>query len=259
MLKLIRNRAALIVAGLVAGLAPMLMAPSGGYPSRPTFQQVTSVNTEAYTAKGTATGVSNVSYLAFRDSAGTRTGYVGDPSISDANVALSCDTSPCNVQILPTAGIVTTGGAPLLMPNCVYKQGGTSRTSNTTLTADPELSIGITINGFYHLHQWIELSAAGAGAGGFKWNYSGTSTSSGRGDNGVANGVTFSKPETSAMGTQNTIATLATATNDWITTNGVIHVANAPQTFALQWAQNTSSGDTTSVLADSYLCIDRIQ
>ena len=40
MLKLIRNRAALVLAGLIAALCPMLMAPSGGFPSRPLFQAV---------------------------------------------------------------------------------------------------------------------------------------------------------------------------------------------------------------------------
>jgi hypothetical protein len=40
MLKLIRNRAGLVLAGLLAALAPMLMAPTGGFPSRPQFQAV---------------------------------------------------------------------------------------------------------------------------------------------------------------------------------------------------------------------------
>jgi len=40
MLKLIRNRAGLVLAGLIAALCPMLMAPSGGFPSYPFFQGV---------------------------------------------------------------------------------------------------------------------------------------------------------------------------------------------------------------------------
>jgi hypothetical protein len=40
MLKIIRGRAGLVLAGLVAALCPMLMAPTGGFPSRPTFQAV---------------------------------------------------------------------------------------------------------------------------------------------------------------------------------------------------------------------------
>lgn len=40
MLTLIRNRAGLVLAGLLAALAPMLMAPTGGLPSRPLFQAV---------------------------------------------------------------------------------------------------------------------------------------------------------------------------------------------------------------------------
>lgn len=40
MLKLIRNRTGLVLAGLIAALCPMLMAPTGGFPSRPLFQAV---------------------------------------------------------------------------------------------------------------------------------------------------------------------------------------------------------------------------
>jgi hypothetical protein len=41
MLQLIRKRVGLFVAGLLAALCPMLMAPSGGFPSQPTFQLAT--------------------------------------------------------------------------------------------------------------------------------------------------------------------------------------------------------------------------
>ncbi len=46
MFKLIRNRAGLVLAALVAALCPMLMAPTGGLPARPQFSSVTVQNSD---------------------------------------------------------------------------------------------------------------------------------------------------------------------------------------------------------------------
>lgn len=66
MLKLIRNRAGLVLAGLVAALCPMLMAPSGGFPSNPTFQTLMA-------RSGSTFGP----FLMFQDGAGTQQAIVG--------------------------------------------------------------------------------------------------------------------------------------------------------------------------------------
>jgi hypothetical protein len=147
----------------------------------------------------------------------------------------------------------------LWAPHCVYKVGTTTRFLNTTKAVDPELSVTLTQNGFYRLSMWIELGGGGAGAGGFAYNFTGTAASSGRAQWGTQNSVAFSSTEQSALTSQGAISPLATVANDWIAVQGVLHITAAPQTIAVNWAQNTSSNDTTSILADSYLCIDRIQ
>lgn len=46
---------------------------------------------EAVTIQGTATAAANYAYISLRDSAGTRTGYVGDASSGDSDVLLASD------------------------------------------------------------------------------------------------------------------------------------------------------------------------
>ena len=55
MFSVIRKRIGLVVAGLLAALCPMLMAPSGGFPSTPTFQQITAASTAGRSCPGFST------------------------------------------------------------------------------------------------------------------------------------------------------------------------------------------------------------
>lgn len=54
--------------------------------------------------RGNGVGAANVGFLAFRDSAGTRIGYIGDGSSGTAALILNVDTAAANIQLSPGAG-----------------------------------------------------------------------------------------------------------------------------------------------------------
>jgi hypothetical protein len=88
-------------------------------------------NSQSINIKGSGVGTANVGVVAFVDSGGTRTGYIGDSSSGDANVSLECDTSPCNINLLPGGtGLVSVGGAG---NNSIRTNGGSN--SQTTGSA----------------------------------------------------------------------------------------------------------------------------
>lgn len=59
---------------------------------------------EAITVKGNTTGAANLGYIAFRDSAATRTGYVGDGGGADSSIILQADTASANIVLTPGSG-----------------------------------------------------------------------------------------------------------------------------------------------------------
>lgn len=275
------SRARWFLAGTALAITGGALAiETGGFPSRPIFQSARIGAVAPQAASGLATVTTGASFagVAYSVSGGAADSklwdlYADATTFNGRTINDAGSTAKNWLTVTRTGNVVTavalgntTDNPPVTIngvlataSSCAYKQSTTGRFSNTTLTADPNLSVTLNQNGFYRLKMWIELGASGAGGGGFKWSFTGSAATSGRGEWGVANGAAFSKPETSVLATTNALSTLATATNDWVATEGVLHVTAAPQTVALQWAQNTSSSDTSSVLADSYLCIDKIQ
>jgi hypothetical protein len=108
--------AAIPLAFNIVGIQPLsAQTPTeGGFPSRPTFQNVTIRGASpALTLKGLAVGAASTAYEQFTDSAGTRIGYVGDAGASDTNITLDSDSG--------TVRLVTNGGAH----SAVYDGTGT--------------------------------------------------------------------------------------------------------------------------------------
>lgn len=101
------SRASKILLLCFIAALPLLMAPSGGFPSRPTFQQVFvrgPTSAPQVSVRSTSAGASNVSYVQFADNAGTQQGYVGDNSSGNNDIALQASSASANVNLVPGAG-----------------------------------------------------------------------------------------------------------------------------------------------------------
>lgn len=103
--------------GLFSALAllPLLMAPSGGFPSRPRFQNVISAGAiPQIIARGQAVGNASQESVQFQDSAGTVIGSYGDLSATDSDTFVTANIAGANIQLVTTAtGNVLVRGAPV--------------------------------------------------------------------------------------------------------------------------------------------------
>lgn len=144
---------------------------------------------------------------------------------------------------------------------CAYKTSTTARSSNTTPTADPDLTVTLAVGGTYVLDMWIEINATSGGTQGFQFAFDGTAATGGlqggRGTSGYINGAVFALPEASINNTIQNIATISTTVNDWLHVSGTWTGFSAG-TFFLKWAQNTSNVSSTNVLAGAYMCVKQI-
>lgn len=127
MLRLIRNRAALVLAGLVAVLCPMLMAPSGGFPYRPTFGAVTVNNgpiAGSVVATNTVAGTSQRALVSTNSGAGAAVDNAIQQSNDASNTVYLGVTSSTysgaewtNAPTGPQAFLGSSGNFPLCMAN----------------------------------------------------------------------------------------------------------------------------------------------
>jgi hypothetical protein len=133
MLKLIRNRAGLVLAGLIAALCPMLMAPSGGFPSSPTFQNVVVQN-----SSGTNLDICNTSGAANNKCFNLRAGGSG------TSFAISLEN---DAHVLGTNGLVISRNAGLSTLATVAIGDGTDKPAVTVNGSTlPRFAYGV-ING----------------------------------------------------------------------------------------------------------------
>jgi hypothetical protein len=185
MLQLIRRRAALFLVGLVAALAPMLMAPSGGFPSRPLFQSVAISSTTGVTCPGGA----DTAHLCVNNNtpghtawsqvirpaggAGNILGlYIAGPTANSTDTLFRVDTAAGTTFRIAGDGtmtgatpapIVCTGtGAPCSLTGMVIgqsafitKTAATTRNTTTTLTVDPDLQFSNMPIGVYNIEGMI--------------------------------------------------------------------------------------------------------
>ena len=143
------------------------------------------------------------------------------------------------------------------IPLAAYKAGDTSRTTNTTLTPDPDLVVPVSASAVYTFHAFFDYEGANA-AGFLKWQwtvpaaatlrYAATFVGTGGGINinlyqgtDVVAGYTLGAGNTMAMVHQGTLITAGSAGN-----------------ITLTWAQNASNGTSTILHAQSSLVMQRI-
>lgn len=141
-----------------------------------------------------------------------------------------------------------------------YKAGDTSRSSTTTATADPDLTFTLPVG--THVITTL-LLASGAAAGDFKsgWSFGGTATGARAGQGpGATSASSLVGAVVRQAGASDTGATFTTGAiygvdgTNWsaVIETGFL-VVTVAGTFAVVWAQGTSSGTATILRTGSYV------
>lgn len=132
----------------------------------------------------------------------------------------------------------------------VVKALNTQRTTNTTLTADPDLQFINLPVGVYEIETNFSWTA---GAGGMQWSSTGAGVATSAGPSGVA--VCFTTP--SAVATQAFPVVCANASG-----TGVLQTVwqfSSTGSYQVTWAQNSSSAVATTMNSGSAAIITRLQ
>lgn len=154
-------------------------------------------------------------------------------------------------------GLELIGGGLRTTNRLLNKASGTSRTSTTTPTADPDLSANVDAGATYFIDTVLFVSNAGATAG-FKVGFNGTATTTGFNVSVLAvnptDGLVLSAANLTAL---NSFAGMAMGTAvTMVQLRGTITV-NAAGSLAVYWSQNTSNANATVVQAGSNLFLNR--
>lgn len=138
----------------------------------------------------------------------------------------------------------------------VYKTGDTSRTSTTTLTADPHLSIAVAANAVYTLV--IRLAINAGATPDFKWDL----TAPGGATISDYSYLAWGAVSLHDYGTLPLLSSVGVAVGDGnvrpLTLWGTLVTVGTAANLDLRWAQNTSSGTATILKAGSSLSLVRI-
>jgi hypothetical protein len=160
-------------------------------------------------------------------------------------------------QVLAAADVNT-----WFVPRFVYKTGSTSRASNTTATADPDLALPVDANAVYDLE--VLLHFDGASGGDMKTQWSGPAS---MGLTGVwsalglsattsANDQVAAPANTSPW--QVSIGAVGAGTAVGATFRATVTTSVTAGTLSLLWAQSVSNGTATILHAGSSLRLDRV-
>lgn len=146
------------------------------------------------------------------------------------------------------------------------KSANTERSSSTTNTADPHLSVTLPGTGKWRLEVYLLFGAtnssgvaSGDGTQGFKWVLGGTATIANNIPNpgaayGRANNSAFSQLTSPIVG--GLYSTIVTELSDFVKAEMLLDVTGAG-TITLNWAQEAAANSTT-LAANSYLIATKV-
>jgi hypothetical protein len=147
------------------------------------------------------------------------------------------------------------------------KPSSTARTSTTTRTADPHLTLTLRANVSYTLSGLLILSSAANAAGDFNMDFAFPANAvvhwGGVGPNNTITSGSFIGGEFQAQSNQTVSPTGATpygATTvpNTVLLSGYVAVGATAGSLTLQWAQQTSNANATTLITGSWLRLDRI-
>ena len=180
-----------------------------------------------------------------------------DPSLPDYRVTLK-DSADATQSGYPVDDVAAAASGI----NKLYarKTSSTVKTSTTTLASDTDLHVALPSAGQYQVEifLWFE-KGAGTGAGGIRFllDYTGSLGSPGALMVGPSyvNATTANVGPTDAYTTVTTFATLGAS--DYLRWTGIVD-ADSAGTLSLQWAQNTSSAQSSTLRVNSYMTAERV-
>jgi hypothetical protein len=147
------------------------------------------------------------------------------------------------------------------------KSANTARTSTTTRTADPHLTLTVRANVSYTVSGMLILSSAANAAGDFSMDFAFPANAvvhwGGVGPNNTIASGSFIGGEFQAQSNQTVSPTGqtpygATTVPNTVLLSGYVAVGATAGSLTLQWAQNTSNANATTLLTGSWLRLDRI-
>jgi hypothetical protein len=144
------------------------------------------------------------------------------------------------------------------------KSANLDRSSTTTFTDDPDLTLTVLANAVYEVRSSLLIHSSSQVAGDFKFKFTGPAgavlLSTVTGYDVAA--TTNNNVVTTGM-TLNTSASLGIVSlvEPWnpVQTMGVLVTSGTAGSFTLQWAQNVSSGTVTRLQAQSFLMLNRVE
>lgn len=149
----------------------------------------------------------------------------------------------------------------------VVKASNTSRSSTTTLSADPELTFAATGTATYKVESCLRFNGTTTGTQGIKFVLNRTTAGSNGGFWGGNQYVGTTGTAIAGVGTPGSSGTttgqVAIATIDvsgsvsYACLKGVFDLTSGVS-YAIEWAQNSSSANNTTMLAGSYLEYSRV-
>jgi len=174
---------------------------------------------------------------------GSFTGTASRVVVTDSNGALSSSS-------ITTTQLGYLSGQSLALPTLVVKAANQSRNTTTTYADDDTLFFSVEANKIYRVKLWIEYTL---GAGGAKFQLAGPASTTVKsvthtnigGSNAHANNPQGTLPQV-ILNDSNTSGT------NMILVECVVRTTNAG-TLSLQWAQSTSNGANSTVLAGSHI------
>jgi hypothetical protein len=196
----------------------------------------------------------------------TFTGATLAGTLTVSSTAVTWSGNPTHSGNHTFSGNVTVSGnltaANLKPVVAAVKSATTSRSSTTTLSNDPHLTVALT-SGTWTIDCYLPIWATTSGAGGLKlyFAYSGTTTSSSWAGDGIINagsGVIVPKTvnaDTFIASAINTQAGLPGA--DWERLTGFLTVTTSG-TFSLQWAQNSSNANAANIGQGAWLVCTKV-
>lgn len=142
----------------------------------------------------------------------------------------------------------------------VVKPTTTARASTTVLANDPALVVPVVANATYELSGWLAYNGIASAAGDFKVDWTvpaGTNFAWAR--NGyISNSVNQTDTVVTDEVTIRVLGTFGVITTVSAPFKGIVTTAGTAGNLQLRWAQNVSSATATSLVAGSYIKIERV-
>ncbi|MEU6365777.1 hypothetical protein ABZ876_08475 [Streptomyces sp. NPDC046931] len=162
---------------------------------------------------------------------------------------------------LTITGNLTVSGTGQTLPK--YKAATTSRASTTTITSDPDITFSVVAGATYLVEGLLLFAADPAGdfkmgwtapaSANFQWSCFGQASTASAGSGSViTDGQDLTSNSFGLGGVTDNNKTMTAQVRGYLTTAGTAG------TFALQWAQITSSANATKLLAGTHVTLTRV-